>query len=76
MRCAGGDAALHRREVLVCEMRHRAGGELGLEQTAYRIDLRHVELVEEEIVLQELQGAIAGTLSGSELTRFEEWRAR
>ena len=58
MRRAGLDAALQRREMLLGEMRHGAGRQLGLEQAAHGVDLRHVELAEEEIVLQELQGAI------------------
>ena len=58
MRRAGLDAALQRREVLLGEMRHGAGRQLGLEQAAHGVDLRHVELAKEEIVLQKLQGAV------------------
>ena len=58
MRRAGLDAAFQRGEMLLGEMRHRAGRQLGLEQAAHGVDLRHVELAKEEVVLQKLQRAV------------------
>ena len=37
------------------QVRHRAGRQLGLEQATHGVDLRHLELVEEEVILQQLQ---------------------
>ena len=58
LRRTGGDAAFQRREMLLRQVRHGAGRQLGLEQAAHGIDLRHVHFAEEKIVLQELEGAL------------------
>ena len=56
-RRADVDAVLQRFEVRVGEMRDGASGELGFEHSPDRVDLRHVEVAKEKVVLHKLEGA-------------------